>query len=281
MGQAVRRDTSWGRVPPSMRRRGGGGRSEDVGGGRETQAGACGGDQGSQCRSTRGAADAREPGGPVARRHRDAGLGNAGPARGLGGRTKPPETRPCNARSPPLWPSCSSRQPRRRRTLPNLDAMTSQAADLTSKLAEGAADQVLVADMLGRDVIGPDGTALGTLENLVVLPGGNLVAAVIARPEGRRIALPWDAAKAGVKAGAADRGSFYRRRDRRCPGAARPHGRAGAWRLSRVRASRPKHPAAPPPCPSPRRSPSPHAGRGPRRSRAGRGHRSGCRRPAA
>ena len=85
--------------------------------------------------------------------------------------------------------------------LPDLDAVAAQAADLTGRIAEAAADQVLVADMLGRDVIGPDGTALGTLENLVVLPGGNLVAAVIARPEGRRIAVPWDAAKAGVKAG--------------------------------------------------------------------------------
>lgn len=85
--------------------------------------------------------------------------------------------------------------------LPDLDAVASQATDLATEVAEAAADRVLVADMLGRDVIGPDGAVLGTLDDLVVLPGGNLVAAVIARPEGRPVALPWDAAKAGVAAG--------------------------------------------------------------------------------
>ena len=85
--------------------------------------------------------------------------------------------------------------------VPDLDAAASQAADLAAQLGETAADRVLVADLLGREVIGPDGEALGTLDDLVVLPGGNLVAAVIARPDGTPVALPWDAAKAGVAAG--------------------------------------------------------------------------------
>lgn len=81
--------------------------------------------------------------------------------------------------------------------LPSMEDVSSAASDLAGRVA----DHVMVADMIGRDVVGPDGAALGTLENLVVLPGGNLVAAVVALEDGTRVALPWDAAKAGVKAG--------------------------------------------------------------------------------
>lgn len=91
--------------------------------------------------------------------------------------------------------------------VPALGPALGDVAEAARDLAGRVADHVLVADMLGRDVIGPDGEALGTLGDLVVLPGGNLVAAVVDLGDGDgeggggRIALPWDAAKAGVRAG--------------------------------------------------------------------------------
>jgi sporulation protein YlmC with PRC-barrel domain len=88
-------------------------------------------------------------------------------------------------------------------SLPDPAAVTEGAAALVSELGDMAADHLLIADMLGAEVIGADGTAIGTVENFVAIPGGRLVAAVIARMDGGRIALPWDAVKAGVAAGEA------------------------------------------------------------------------------
>jgi sporulation protein YlmC with PRC-barrel domain len=88
-------------------------------------------------------------------------------------------------------------------SVPDAAAITEGAASLAAELAGTAADHVLIADMLGAEVIGVDGTPIGTVEDFAALPGGNLVAAVVVRDGGGRIALPWDAVKTGVAAGEA------------------------------------------------------------------------------
>jgi hypothetical protein len=85
--------------------------------------------------------------------------------------------------------------------LPDPQALTSGAAEAAERLRGLAEDHLLIADMLGAAVIGADGDPVGTVEDFVVLPGGNLVAAIVAREAGGRIALPWDAVQAGVAAG--------------------------------------------------------------------------------
>ncbi|TFL20123.1 PRC-barrel domain-containing protein [Jannaschia formosa] len=85
--------------------------------------------------------------------------------------------------------------------LPEPDALLSGAADAAERLRDAAEDRLTLADSLGAEVIGPDGESIGTVEDFVALPGGNLVAAVIAREGGDRIALPWDIVQAGLAAG--------------------------------------------------------------------------------
>jgi hypothetical protein len=85
--------------------------------------------------------------------------------------------------------------------LPEPDAVVSAARDAAERLRDLAEDRLTLADMLGAEVIGADGTPIGTVEDFVALPGGNLVAAIVAREGGGRIALPWDAVQAGVAAG--------------------------------------------------------------------------------
>lgn len=62
-------------------------------------------------------------------------------------------------------------------------------------LAGTAADRVLVAGLIGSELAGPSGKALGTVENLVMLPGGRIVAALVEMPDGTRIAVPFQAVK--------------------------------------------------------------------------------------
>jgi hypothetical protein len=85
--------------------------------------------------------------------------------------------------------------------LPEPDAVLSGARDAAERLRDIAEDRLTIADMLGTEVIGADGMAIGTVADFVALPGGNLVAAVVEREGGGRIALPWDAVQAGVAAG--------------------------------------------------------------------------------
>ncbi|CUH33554.1 PRC-barrel domain protein [Jannaschia seosinensis] len=93
----------------------------------------------------------------------------------------------------PIIPMPASAQ-----SLPDRQDVLSSATDVASEIADAAEDRLLIADILGREMIGADGNSIGTVENFVVLPGGNLVAAVIARKDGSRIALPWKAVQAGL-----------------------------------------------------------------------------------
>jgi hypothetical protein len=86
-------------------------------------------------------------------------------------------------------------------SLPDMDAALGAVTEAAGALREAGEDRLLIADALGREVFGADGEAVGTVEDFAVLPGGNLVAAIVARPDGGRIALPWKAVQAGLAAG--------------------------------------------------------------------------------
>lgn len=70
----------------------------------------------------------------------------------------------------------------------DLAGATKEAADT---LKQAAADKLLVADMLGAEVTSPGGERLGTVENLVVVPGGKLVAAILALEGGEKLPVPY------------------------------------------------------------------------------------------
>jgi sporulation protein YlmC with PRC-barrel domain len=82
--------------------------------------------------------------------------------------------------------------------VPGLSQIEGAAGDLLDRGIDLGADVLLIADLLGREVVGPDGGSLGTVEDFVLIPGGNLVAALIARPDAPTIALPYEAVSAGV-----------------------------------------------------------------------------------
>ena len=76
------------------------------------------------------------------------------------------------------------------------------AADAAAEALRGAAEErLLIADLIGAEVAGPDGASLGTIENLVAVPGGTLVAAVLAVEGGGRLPVPYRLVKVS---GAAD-----------------------------------------------------------------------------
>jgi sporulation protein YlmC with PRC-barrel domain len=84
--------------------------------------------------------------------------------------------------------------------------IASAAGSAVDALASSAKDKLLVKDMLGAEVKGPDGKTIGTVENLVVLPGGRIVAAIVATDakDTGRIPVPFSAvkiARAGGKLG--------------------------------------------------------------------------------
>lgn len=58
--------------------------------------------------------------------------------------------------------------------------VASAAADATKALGSAAQDKLLVRDLLGAPVSGPGGATVGTIADLVVIPGGRVVAAIIA-----------------------------------------------------------------------------------------------------
>lgn len=78
----------------------------------------------------------------------------------------------------------------------------SQAAD---ELASKAEDKVLASEMIGREITGPDGDTLGEVEDLVVVPGGKVMA-VLVRPsdDGELVALPYQALKVSAAAEGGD-----------------------------------------------------------------------------
>ena len=79
--------------------------------------------------------------------------------------------------------------------LPDEIAGSEALADAAATIAESGADKILVADFIGLEVKGPDGEALGTVEDLAAIPGGRLVAALMTLEDGTRIAVPYAALK--------------------------------------------------------------------------------------
>lgn len=77
-----------------------------------------------------------------------------------------------------------------------LDDLTGAAEEAVSMLKGAAADALLVGDLIGADVLGPSGEVVGTVDNLVAIPGGTLVAVIVdPSGDGQRFPIPYKAAK--------------------------------------------------------------------------------------
>ena len=69
------------------------------------------------------------------------------------------------------------------------------ASDAVSALTEAGRDKLLIADLIGAKVTDPSGEA-GTLTNLVAVPGGRIVAALVTPAGGGDpIAIPYQLVK--------------------------------------------------------------------------------------
>jgi ribosomal 30S subunit maturation factor RimM len=71
----------------------------------------------------------------------------------------------------------------------------SAIASAATSLAEMVQDKLLIRDLLGKEITGSNGDRLGTVENLAVIPGGRIVAAIVSTDGGTRIAVPYTAIK--------------------------------------------------------------------------------------
>lgn len=94
-------------------------------------------------------------------------------------------------------------------TLTDPAAIGDAASEAAELLGEKAKHKLLASEMIGRDVTGPGGDTIGTVEDLVVVPGGKVVAILVKPPggqSGKPVALPYQALKvsaAGKAAGKA------------------------------------------------------------------------------
>lgn len=81
--------------------------------------------------------------------------------------------------------------------------VASAANSAVQALTSAAKDKVLVKDLLGASVTVPGGDTVGTVENLVVLPGGRVIAAIIATKSSQtgRIPVPFASVKLSQASG--------------------------------------------------------------------------------
>ena len=79
--------------------------------------------------------------------------------------------------------------------LPDEIAGSEAMASAAQAILEAGVDKILIGDLIGTTIEGPEGEALGTVENLVAVPGGRLVAALMTLEDGTRIAVPYQALK--------------------------------------------------------------------------------------
>lgn len=86
----------------------------------------------------------------------------------------------------------------------SLGDLAGAAESAAETLKSAAADKLLVADMLGAEVTGPGGEAIGTVENLAVVPGGKLVAAILTLENGERLPVPYQMVKVSRAQGKLD-----------------------------------------------------------------------------
>ena len=77
-----------------------------------------------------------------------------------------------------------------------------KAAD---QLKGNAKSKLLASQVIGRQITGPGGKTAGTVEDLVVVPGGQVVA-ILVNPSGggQPVALPYGALKVSAASSAAD-----------------------------------------------------------------------------
>lgn len=87
--------------------------------------------------------------------------------------------------------------------LTDSDAIGDAAQEAADRL-DDAKDRLLASEMIGRKVTGPDGDELGEVEDLVVAPGGQVVAVLVKPDEGDRVALPYRALKVSAAASASE-----------------------------------------------------------------------------
>lgn len=74
--------------------------------------------------------------------------------------------------------------------------LASAAKEAATALSDSAKDSLLVRDLLGATVTAPGGEKSGTVEDLVVVPGGRIVAALVKTgSDGERIPVPFSAVK--------------------------------------------------------------------------------------
>ena len=89
-------------------------------------------------------------------------------------------------------------------SLTDASAVAESAMKTVETLSKNAAEHMLVKDMLGTEVTGPGGNVVGTVENLVVVPGGKVMAVIIKPKDGQPVALPYGALKVSTAASAAN-----------------------------------------------------------------------------
>jgi len=83
----------------------------------------------------------------------------------------------------------------------NAGDMASAAREAADTLAEAAKNRILIEDLFGTEITGPGGETIGTVDNLAVIPGGQIVAALVQTRDGQRIAVPFKAVKLSRAAG--------------------------------------------------------------------------------
>jgi PRC-barrel domain len=83
-----------------------------------------------------------------------------------------------------------------------IEEAAKKAADQLGKKAKA---KVLASELIGRKVTGPGGGTVGTVEDLVVVPGGQVLAVLIKSDGGQPVALPYGALKVSAASSAADK----------------------------------------------------------------------------
>ncbi len=80
--------------------------------------------------------------------------------------------------------------------------VASAAQKAIEALPSAAKDKLLVKDLLGAQVIEPGGSTVGIVEDLVVIPGGRVIAAIISTAKDTgRIPIPFAVVKVSHSAG--------------------------------------------------------------------------------
>lgn len=78
----------------------------------------------------------------------------------------------------------------------DLPDLSSASSDAVSALSDAAENKLLIADLIGADVSDPSGSTVGTVDDLVAIPGGRIVAALIKPSDGGDlVSVPFKAVK--------------------------------------------------------------------------------------